>query len=167
MKPIFILAMVAISAGLIGAGSLNNEIVLTLQDFGVGSADIASPIKAANIGYIIEAQNTGAGGTDQTGELKNMITYCQFQSDEDILGDYTLICKLTTLPSGTVVAEGRVLGADYIAALEGEAPVIVSIPITEFAYDSANAVTNIHDTTLIVMEGHVASTPTEPVEPAI
>lgn len=142
MKPIFILAMVAIGATAIGVGSLNNEIDLTLQDFGVGSEDIMSPIGNATINYIIEPIKVD---TDQGSVLKNLITNCLFSSAESIDGDYTIICKLTD-ENSNVVAEGRVIDTDYIADSE------IKVPITLLAYDEANAVTNIHDTTLIVMD---------------
>jgi len=138
MKPIFMLAIAAIAATAIGAGSLNNTIILDLQDFGVGSADIQSPISAASIDYTIEA-------VPFEGQLKNLITFCSFHSDEEILDDFRIICKLTNI-DGQVIAEGTTI--DLVGY---EPSTQLQIPITVFAFDFANDVRNIHDTTIVVL----------------
>jgi hypothetical protein len=51
MRPILIFAIAAIAASAVGVGALNNTILLTVQQFGVGSQDIESPITAANIDF--------------------------------------------------------------------------------------------------------------------
>jgi hypothetical protein len=51
MRPILIFAIAAIAASAIGVGALNNNILLTVQQFGVGSQDIESPIDAAKIDF--------------------------------------------------------------------------------------------------------------------
>ena len=137
MKPIFMLAIVAIAATAIGAGSLNNEIVLTLQDFGVGSADIESPITAASIDYNVTA-------VPVDGQLKNLITACSFHSDENLDEDFRIICKLTNI-DGQVIAEGDIEGETYSGSER------LLIDIDTFAFDFANDVRLIHDTTIVVL----------------
>ncbi len=142
MKPIFMFAIAAIAAAGIGAGSLNNTIDLNLQQFGVGAEDIVSPITAANVNFEIEA-------IQGDGELKNLITICQFHSDETIEDEATIICKLTDIDS-KVIAEGRVvLDTGY------DASVTIPIVIDQFAFESANDVRNVHDVTLVVLGGSV------------
>ena len=125
------LAIAAIAATAIGAGSLNNTILLDLQDFGVGSADIESPISAASIDYTIEA-------VPFEGQLKNVITACSFHSDEAILDDFRIICKLTNI-DGQVIAEGDFEGITYEPSSQ------VSIPIDVFAFPFAHDVRNGRD----------------------
>ncbi len=131
------LAIVAIAATAIGAGSLNNEIVLTLQDFGVGSADIESPISAASIDYTIEA-------VPVEGQLKNLITFCSFHSDQSMDDGFRIICKLTNI-DGQVIAEGDIEGEAYTGSDR------LFIDIDTFAFDFANDVRLIHDTTIVVL----------------
>ncbi len=82
MKPILVFAIVAVAAGTIGVGALSNTISLTIQDIGVGSGDIVSPITAANVDFTIEAIPS-ADGT----EIKNLVTACSFHSDESVEGN--------------------------------------------------------------------------------
>ncbi len=115
MRPILIFAIAAIAASAIGVGALNNNILLTVQQFGVGSQDIESPIDTANIDFEMDLvpvfANPGSPaipGEDCTDEgeieeenctvtpdtpavepldpiFKNVISGCSFHSDEDIL----------------------------------------------------------------------------------
>ena len=152
MKPIFMFAIAAIAAAGIGAGSLNNVIDVTSQNFGVGSDIIDSPIDAASVDFTITAVPVGEG---QDAELKNLVTACSFHSDESIEGEATIICKLTDIDA-KVVAEGRLTVADYLGS--------TTIPVIEIdilAYPGANSVTNIHDVTLIVL-GNNPTTPPFP-----
>lgn len=139
MKPILVFAIVAIAAGTIGVGALSNPIALTIQDFGVGSGDIVSPITSANIDFTIEAIPSSDGT-----EIKNLITACSFHSDESVNGTARIICKLTDIDS-KVVAEGELLLAGYTASTTE------NVPITLLAFNGSNAVSNIHDVTLIVV----------------
>jgi len=141
MKPIFILAVAAIAATGIGAASLNNVIDLNVQQFGVGSEDIVTPLDAADIQFVIEP-------IKGEGEFKNLITACTFHSEEDLdeeEQDYRIICKLTD-EVHAVIAEGEVTVSSYTGSTE------LPIPMQIFAFENANLVQNVHDVTLVVIE---------------
>jgi hypothetical protein len=140
MKPILIFAIAAVVAAAVGVGSLNNTITLLVQQFGVGSADIQSPITNAAVDFTIEAIPSQDGT-----ELKNVITACSFHSDEDVELGSKIICKLTDV-NHKVIAEGTLtLVQPYVASTT------VHVPITITAFPNANAVVNVKDVTLIVI----------------
>ena len=138
MRPIILFVFAAIAASAIGAASLTNVIDLNVQQFGVGSEDIVSPIDSASVDFEIEA-------IQGENELKNMITACSFHSEDSIeVGPATIICKLTD-ENSKVIAEGRLTVPAYAASDR------LLVPITQTAYDGANLVNNVHDVTLVVI----------------
>ncbi len=147
MKPIVLFAMIAVAASVASVGALGNEIALTIQQFGVGSGNITSPIDAASVDFEI----TPIPGDN---EIKNLVTACSFHSDESIEGDARIICKLTN-DVHKVVAEGELSVPFY------EASERLIIPINNTAFDMANDVRNIHDVTLVV----IGPNPTIPAPP--
>ena len=149
MKPILVLALIAVAAGATGVGFLNTNIMLNVQNLGVGSENLETPISNANVDLSIAIVN----GIDTEGNsvFKNVIESCSFHYPEtagfpglndDTQGEATVICKLTK--DGNVVAEGSDTG--YFASSE-----TYIIKITDLAYDGANFVNNVNDLTLVVL----------------
>jgi|CXWL01.1.fsa_nt_gi hypothetical protein len=163
MRPILIFAIAAIAASAIGVGALNNEIILAVQQFGVGSSEITSPINAAKIDFEITPV-TVVNATDPTKSIiKNLITGCSFHSDESIEApedelqgnDPYIICKLSD--DGKIVAEGNyTLPNGYISSDR------LIVPMSIYAYPGSNDFRNINDVHLIVVGTDV--TVVQPVE---
>jgi len=154
MRPILLFAIAAVAASAVGVGALNNEITLFVQQFGVGSSEISSPIKAASIDFeITPIKIINETNPDQS-IIKNLITGCSFHSDENISynatalegGEPYIICKLSS--DGAIVAEGN-----YTITSEGgyEQSNRLIVPIDNLAYPGANDFRNINDVHLIVV----------------
>ena len=114
------LAVVGVAAAALGTGFLNNDIELWIQQFGVGSGDISTPVDHITVDFGINQ----VPGVNE-GTFENVIDVCYLTLDEPI-GDPAntvksseLTCKLTGkmedpmnpgvwIPSGQVIAEGTV-----------------------------------------------------------
>ena len=151
MKPIFILAIAAIAATGIGAAQLGNDIAVTAGGFGVGGANIETPIDDAQVTFTVDQVTVGEG-TD--GHIKNLITECIFHSEDSIKVNATIICKLSDDMQGDVpgsqaniVAEGQL----YLENESYEGSTFVNIPITNTAYPAANSVFDIKDVHIVVI----------------
>ena len=138
MKPIIILAGMAIAVTALGTGFLGNDINLDLQQLGVGDEDLMNPITNANIDFNIE-KITGSGGF-----FKNVIAECIVQPEEDIVADSHVFCKLTD-KNGNVAAEG----VTWISEPGVDSHTLFTIPISASDF-AANRVQNIHDVVLVV-----------------
>ena len=88
MKPIIILAVIAIAVTGLGVGSLGNVITLDVQSLGVGEETLVSPITNANVKFNIDKI---AGNQ---GNWKNVIGDCIIKSTADIVKDSTIYCKV-------------------------------------------------------------------------
>jgi len=142
MKPIILLAVMAIAGTGLGAGFLGNTITLDVQSLGVGETNLASPIDDAIIKFNIE-QFTG-----NQGFIKNVITDCFIESPQVIVKDSTVYCKLTDV-NDNVIAEGqRVLPAD----LPENTPTVIKIDDPD---KILTQVQNIHDVILVVQSPSV------------
>jgi hypothetical protein len=151
MRPILLFAIAAVAASAVGVGALNNEILLTVQQFGVGSADIESPIDAASVDFEIDLVPVVDEETQETIAFKNLITGCSFHSDQSVEDEDTnpnnnprIICKLSD--DGVIVAEGSLELPSGYDASDREI-----VPITELAFPGANDFRNINDVHLIVV----------------
>ena len=145
MKPIIILAVMAIAITGLGVGSLGNVITLDLQSLGVGEETLVSPITNANIKFNIDKI------VGNQGNFKNVIGDCIIESTQNIVKDSTIYCKLTD-KDGNVAAEGsRVLSTVLLAGNPTE------IKIND-PQGLASQVQNIHDVILVV-QGPSASAP--------
>ena len=147
MKPIIVLALIAVAAGATGIGFLNTDIVLNVQNLGVGSEDLETPISEANVDLKIAIVE----GIDLNGNsvFKNVIESCSFHYPEEDLAAFPgladgsqVICKLTK--DGNVVAEGSSEGT-FVASTT------YMIPITDFAYPGSNDVKNVNDITIVAL----------------
>ena len=144
MRPIVLFVIAAVAASAIGAASLNNVIELNIQQFGVGSGDIQTPIDDASVDFEIKAVDVG-------NEFKNIISACSFHTGEQDLGQglpvgSKIICKLTGDNAGTVIAEGsKTLTEAYTPSGR------LLITIDQFAFPNSNLVQNVHDVTLVVV----------------
>ena len=137
MKPIIVLAVMAIAITGLGVGSLGNEITLTVQDIGVGDETIVSPIDAATVRFNIDKI------PGNQNNFKNVIAECKVFADEIIKADSIVFCKLTD-ENGFVAAEGQTV-------------VSIDIPIhTPFTVGiddpqkMGSQVQNVHDVVLVV-----------------
>jgi len=149
MQPILVIALIGVAAAATGVGLLNTNIMLTVQNFGVGEATLETPISDANIDFSIGRMVT----QDESGRtiFMNIIDACSFHYPEEntsvypglAFGSTKVICKLTD-KNGNVVAEGTRVG--MIAASQ-----TVQIAINDLAYDGANKVDNIHDVTIVAL----------------
>jgi len=137
MKPIILLAVMAIAGTGLGAGFLGNTITLDVQSLGVGETDLASPIEDASIKFNIEKIQGNQNN------YKNVIADCYVESPQEIVEDSTIFCKLTD-ENGNVAAEGsRVLNSQ----LDANVPTVIHIVDPE---KIASQVQNIHDVILVV-----------------
>ncbi len=156
MKPIILLALVGVAATATGVGFLNTEIMLNVQNLGVGSENLETPISDANVDLSIVA----LPGIDLEGNsvFKNVINACSFHYPDSEFpglnnaGDATVICKLTQ--DGNVVAEGKITG-------QFEPSITEIIPINKLAFPGANSVLTVNDVTIVVL----GNNPTPPVVP--
>jgi len=137
MKPIIILAVMAIAITGLGVGSLSNTITLTVQDIGVGDATIFSPIDSATVKFNIDKI------PGNQNNFKNVIADCIIKSPEEIPALSKVFCKLTD-ENGFVAAEGfRVLSTH----LNAHTPTVIEI---DDAQKIASQVQNVHDVILVV-----------------
>jgi len=149
MQPILVIALIGVAAAATSVGFLNTNIMLTVQNFGVGEETLETPISDANIDFSIGRMVT----QDESGRtiFMNIIDACSFHYPEEntavypglAFGSTKVICKLTD-KNGNVVAEGTRVG--MIAASQ-----TVQIAIDDLAYDGANKVDNIHDVTIVAL----------------
>jgi len=163
MQPILIIALIGVAAAATSVGFLNTNIMLTVQNFGVGEETLETPISDANIDFSIGRMVT----QDESGRtiFMNIIDACSFHYPEEntsvypglAFGSTKVICKLTD-ENGNVVAEGTRVG--MIAASQ-----TVNIAITDIAYDGANKVDNIHDVTIVALGDDPTFFEANPVPP--
>ena len=71
MKPIIVLAVIAVAGMTLGTGFLGNDIELWIQQFGVGSGEIVSPIDHVQVDFDITQRQ------DQFGFFKNLVERCE------------------------------------------------------------------------------------------
>jgi len=163
MQPILVIALIGVAAAATSVGFLNTNIMLTVQNFGVGEETLETPISDANIDFSIGRMVT----SDAAGRtiFMNIIDACSFHYPEEntavypglAFGSSKVICKLTDM-NGNVVAEGTRVG--MIAASQ-----TVQIAITDLAYDGANKVMNIHDVTVVALGDDPTFFEANPVPP--
>ncbi len=147
MQPILILALIGFAAAATGMGFLNTNIMLNVQNFGVGMETLETPISDANIDLSVSRID----GIDVDGRtvFKNIVSACSFHYPANTafpgLNSDTVkvICKLTD-KNGNVIAEGMQTGP-FVAS------VTRSIPITDLAYDGANKVENVEDIIIVAL----------------
>ncbi len=147
MQPILVIALIGVAAAATSVGFLNTNIMLNVQNFGVGEATLETPISDANVDLSVSRLN----GVDLEGRtiFKNIVSACSFHYPEGDSGpgltnpNSKVICKLTD-KNGNVVAEGEIPGP--IVASD-----TVSIPITDLAYDGANSVKTVEDIIIVVL----------------
>jgi len=151
MKPIIVLAVIALAITGLGVGSLGNVITIDLQSLGVGDATLLSQINNANIKFNIDKI------PGNLGNFKNVIGDCIIESPDEIVKDSTIYCKLTD-KNGNVAAEGfRVLSTVLLA----NTPTVIEIDDDQ---KIASQVQNIHDVILVV-QGPSASDRNQPQPP--
>jgi hypothetical protein len=141
MKPIVLIAIVGIAAAALGIGSLNNEIILSVQDLGVGEETLESPIDFAKVAFGIQKVPVSEGADT----FKNIIRYCIITNTDDVAipSGSKIYCKLTDI-DGNVAAEGsKVLGTQLGAGVSTQ------IQINDDELMQAK-VQNIHDVILVV-----------------
>ena len=157
MQPILILAIAAVAVAATSVGFLGGNIDVTVQDLGVGSATIESPISSAFID--LEVSVFPALGVDpNTGAVisifKNVVSACSFHSNEDIPGqDIIIICKLTDW-NHQVIAEGSiVLPNGYTGSTRHIIPICQDHEGDDacLAFEASNLVTNVDDVTIVVI----------------
>ena len=147
VQPILVIALIGVAAAATSVGFLNTNIMLNVQNFGVGEATLETPISDANVDLSVSRVND----VDLAGRtiFKNIVSACSFHYPANTafpgLNSDTVkvICKLTD-KNGNVVAEGEIPGP--IAASD-----TVSIPITDLAYDGANSVKTVEDIIIVVL----------------
>ncbi len=137
MKPIILLAVMAIAVTGLGAGFLGNTINLDVQSLGVGDATLVSPIDNAQIKFNIEKI------VGNQNNFKNVIADCIIESEDDIVKNSKIFCKLTD-ENGNVAAEGQKVLETVLLA---NTPTVIPIDDPNFI---ASQVQNIHDVVLVV-----------------
>ena len=147
MQPILVIALIGVAAAATSVGFLNTNIMLNVQNFGVGMATLETPISDANIDLSVSRVD----GVDLLGRtiFKNIVSACSFHYPANTAfpglnsASAKVICKLTDM-NGNVVAEGMLMGP-FVPS------VTRSIPIETLAYDGANSVKNVHDITIVAL----------------
>lgn len=147
MQPILVIALIGVAAAATSVGFLNTNIMLNVQNFGVGEETLETPISDANVDLSVSRIN----GVDLDGRtiFKNIVSACSFHypansafpgldSDSSIV-----ICKLTD-KNGNVIAEGEETGP-FVASETR------SIEITDLAYNGANKVENVEDIIIVAL----------------
>ncbi len=115
MKPIIVLAVVAVAGMMLGTGFLGNDIELWIQQFGVGSGEIVTPITHVQVDFDITQRQ------DQFGFFKNLVERCELTIETPIgaeigsfiMGtsgavvekDSDITCKITDR-NRAIIAEG-------------------------------------------------------------
>jgi len=122
MQPILMLAIVGVAAIALGTGFLNNNIELWIQQFGVGSGDITSPIDHITVDFRIVQQ----AHPTVVDTFENVIDACLLTL-ETAVGDPAiqdkdseLICKLTGhdelwQSNGEIITEGKLCANSFPA----------------------------------------------------
>ncbi len=116
------LAVVGVAAIALGTGFLNNNIELWIQEFGVGSGDIETPVEHITVDFRIVQQEVGT-----TGIFENVIDACLFTLDSAVgdpnsdVKDSELTCKLTGhdanwIANGLIIAEGTICADSFPTA---------------------------------------------------
>ena len=152
MKPIIVLAVLAVAGITLGTGFLNNDIELWIQQFGVGSGDIQTPTDHVTVDFNIAQVKDPA-----TGFFKNNVDKC-ILTPEDTIGVpaagggdpfmvptklSSLTCKLTGKdqatwdPNGLVLTEGKVCAFVFAAGQ----PVMIPMGFTCDENDLVNGAT--------------------------
>ena len=157
MQPMLWVALIGVAAAATGVGFLNTNIMLNVQNFGVGEATLETPISDANIDLSVGRMVT----SDASGRtiFMNIIDACSFHYPDNTAfpglnsATATVICKLTD-KNGNVIAEGQETGP-FVAS------VTRSIEITDLAYDGANKVENVEDIIIVAL----GDDPTSPPDP--
>lgn len=146
MQAIVVFAVMVIAATGLSVGFLSNTINLTVQNLGVGEQDLTSPITNATIDLNVNQTLVDPDTIPDSGDefFANTIDECSFHSQENIVGNNTIICKLTDI-NGTAIAEGSIDLSGYTASTTE------FIPIDSTAFTDANDVRNIHDVTIVVV----------------
>ncbi len=116
MKPIIGLVVIAVAGISLGTGFLNNDINLWIQQFGVGSGDIETPVEHVLVDFDIQQFQDPNLGT-----FKNLVTKCLLtpittvgQPIGAVLEDGVIVtkesemtCKITDR-NGQIIAEGTI-----------------------------------------------------------
>jgi len=164
MKPIIFLAIIAIAGITLSTGFLGNEIELWIQQFGVGSGDIQTPIDHVQVDFFINQRQ------DQFNHFKNLVEECELTLGEDVgqaIGspvnpadpngalvtkDSTLTCKITDI-NGDIIAEGTITTADVPTPIPGIFPAgTYSVPVLKNQNDATSwpRVDEVHDVIVVV-----------------
>ena len=120
MQPILIIAAVAVGAALLSTGFLGETIDVWVQQLGVGSSDVGTPITKANIDFKIDKE-------EFDGYFKNVVSACIFHSPEPLEAGSTIWCKLSGMDelAGKIIAEGWLtIEEPYEPSTKLEIPVI-------------------------------------------
>jgi hypothetical protein len=163
LKPIIVIAIMAIAGITLSTGFLGNEIELWIQQFGVGSGDIQTPIDHVTVDFFINQI------TDQFDHFKNLVQACELTLDEEIgqqIGtlldpadtntevtkDSELTCKITD-ENGDIIAEGTISTADVPTPVPGVFPPdTYSVPVLKDPNDPTSwpFVGEVHDVIVVV-----------------
>ncbi|MCZ6583124.1 MAG: hypothetical protein O6761_08160 [Thaumarchaeota archaeon] len=149
MQPMLWVALIGVAAAATGVGFLNTNIMLNVQNFGVGEATLETPVSDANIDLSVSRID----GVDLSGNpiFKNIVSACSFHYPEGDSGpgltnpNSKVICKLTD-ENGNVIAEGEQMQAFFPSQT-------ASIRITDLAYEGSNFIQNVEDITIVALRG--------------
>ena len=115
------LAIVGVAAVALGTGFLNNNIELWIQEFGVGSGDIESPVDHIQVDFRIVQQEVA--GSDPV-VYENVIDACILTLDQP-MGDPAVTVKLSELTckltghneawqaNDLIITEGTICASDF------------------------------------------------------
>ena len=163
MQAILMLAVVGVAAAALGTGFLGNEIELWIQQFGVGSGVIETPIEHVQVDFDITQRQ------DQFGFFKNLVENCELTLAEDIgaeIGtpidptepdilvekDSELTCKITD-ENRQIIAEGTVTSTQLGVPTPGIIPAgTYLVPVLKDPLDATSwpHVNEVHDVVVVV-----------------
>ena len=131
MQPILMLAVVGVAAAALGTGFLGNDIELWIQQFGVGSGVIETPIDHVQVDFDITQRQ------DQFGFFKNLVENCELTIETPIgaeigtfiMGndgalvekDSEITCKITD-ENRDIIAEGTLTSVQANTPIPGIFP---------------------------------------------
>ena len=164
MQPILMLAVVGVAAIALGTGFLNNDINLWIQQFGVGSGDIESPVDHALVDFEIVALQDPSLGT-----FKNLVQNCEITPDVTVgveIGSIIVVdgisvtatkqseitCKITDR-DGQIIAEGTIDASNQpISGVFDVADAPFSISVLKDPLDATSwpNVFEVHDVIVVI-----------------
>lgn len=141
MNALVLLAIMFV-IGAVGVGYLGNDFVAAVQQYGIGSGDIQSPVGDTDLTLKIHRVGTPPSHDD-------FLVGCDFTSlSVNLPAGTKLFCKAYSgldIKTSVVVAEGMITLPNAVTA-----GTVISIPVDMFSFTNANDVDQIKNVAVLV-----------------